>query len=145
MDFDVKREDLSVRESVIEGYFCEQALEYKCEQKKLLAFMGLRAWPDRMVLWPAGAISKVGITDYIELKRPKGGRFEPGQEKLHDKLRGMGFRVEVLYTKRMVDSYYADRAAELGVPKRKPLPKSHRTGMLSAFELQAQLTPRTRR
>jgi len=56
-----------------------------------------RGIPDRMVLLPGGVVL------FVELKRPVGGKFEPLQERIQDKLRKMGFTVVVCYTKTQVD------------------------------------------
>lgn len=58
----------------------------------------LRGWPDRMVLLP-------GAPEFVETKRPKGGRFEPLQLRVHAMLRGLGYTVCVLRTKAEVDEY----------------------------------------
>jgi len=57
----------------------------------------LPGWPDRMVLLPEGKII------WFELKRPKGGRFEPLQPYWIAKLRKFGFGVYVCKTKTEVD------------------------------------------
>lgn len=57
----------------------------------------LTGWPDRLVLMPGGRVL------WFELKRPKGGRFEPKQPRIHALLRGLGFRVYVCRTKDEVD------------------------------------------
>ena len=59
--------------------------------------MFLPGWPDRMVLLPGGRIS------WYELKRPKGGRFQPLQPYWIKTLRGLGFAVYVCKTKQEVD------------------------------------------
>ena len=57
----------------------------------------LTGWPDRLVLLPEGRIL------FFELKRPKGGKFEPKQPRVHKMLRYLGFRVYVCKTKEEVD------------------------------------------
>ncbi len=57
----------------------------------------LTGWPDRMVLLPGGKLV------WFELKRPKGGKFEPLQPYWIKTLRGLGFRVWVCKTKDEVD------------------------------------------
>jgi hypothetical protein len=57
----------------------------------------LTGWPDRMVLLPGGRIL------WVELKRPKGGKFEPLQPYWLKKLRGLGFGAHVCRTKQEVD------------------------------------------
>lgn len=53
----------------------------------------MRGIPDRLVLMPGGMLV------FVELKKPKGSKFEPLQERWHDKLRTLGFIVSVCYTK----------------------------------------------
>lgn len=61
-------------------------------------------WPDRNVYWPNG------IHDLVELKRPKGGRYEPLQLRTHATLRKLGHSVFVLLTKEDVYKYLKRRA-----------------------------------
>lgn len=49
-------------------------------------------WPDRVIWLPERPL-------LVELKRPKGGRFETGQLRMHAKLRRLGYTVLTLYTK----------------------------------------------
>lgn len=66
----------------------------------------LRGWPDRLVLLRGGRLI------FIELKRPKGGKFEPLQLRIHIKLRALGFKVFTCYDKFQVDlvmELYADK------------------------------------
>jgi len=119
-----RREDLSVREAIIENHFIARAWDYYCDEVKL----PIETWPDRMLLWP------VGVADYVELKRPKGGRFQRGQENRHKRLRELGFTCVVLKTKAEVDEFFHKRAVTLGVARRPPMAKALRTGELSAQE-----------
>lgn len=90
----------AVLESSVESYFIRQvALVLRGEAKK---FVGYRGWPDRIVVLP------FGITDWVELKRPKGGRFEPLQLRTHDRLRRMGHKVFVILNRTQVDNYIDD-------------------------------------
>ena len=59
----------------------------------------IRGFPDRVVLLPGG------VCEFVELKRPVGGKFEPLQTKWHARLRKLGFVVVVLRDKPAVDSY----------------------------------------
>jgi hypothetical protein len=117
----------AVKESSIENYFVRQAKRYGCKQRKITPFFGPDGWPDRLCIWHDGR------TDYIELKRPKGGKFEPKQQQIHRELREMGCVVLVLNTKVLVDEYFRNRAAKLGV---KPVAAKRvkRAGLLSASE-----------
>lgn len=51
-----------------------------------------RGWPDRLVLLPGG------VSCWVELKTT-GGRLAPAQLVAHQDLRGLGQRVEVVWTK----------------------------------------------
>lgn len=81
-------------EDAVEKHLRKQvlALRGKCVKIRLLT-----GWPDRLVLLPGGRIL------WFELKRPKGGRFEPKQPHIHKMLRDLGFRVYVCKTKEEVD------------------------------------------
>lgn len=103
----------SVREDSVERYFLSQAKRYRCMQRKNATYMGLGAegWPDRVIVWPDGR----GTADWIELKRPKGGRAETKQPQVQADLRAQGARVEVLHTRETIDAYFRARSKELGV------------------------------
>lgn len=116
----------AVRESSIENHFIKLARKYKCKQRKLSPLDGVEGWPDRMLVWPDGR----GTVDFIELKRPYGGRFERKQEEIQLGLRACGCRVETLNTKALLEEFFASRARELGVKLHKP-PK--RSGTLTAL------------
>jgi hypothetical protein len=119
----------AVKEDSIEEYFVEEAKRHGCKQRKITPFYGPDGWPDRLCIWPRG-----GVTDWAELKRPKGGVFQPKQEQIHNELRALECRVYVLSTRQQVDEYFATRAKELRVPP--PLPKRKgRKTLVEASEL----------
>lgn len=91
------KRDEHTTEDVIEKYLRlrVKALGGLCIKLNPFGYAGI---PDRMVLLPGGILS------FYELKRPKGGRFEPLQERWHAKLRKLGFRVYVCRTKEAVDN-----------------------------------------
>jgi len=66
---------------------------------KIKKIAGWRGWPDRLALFDGG------VADWLEVKRPVGGKFEPLQLRTHDMLRGMGFTVVVVNTRELVDDY----------------------------------------
>lgn len=118
--------DDSVRESVVERYLVRQVrlLRVAYDQKaviKKIGGPGWRGWPDRMVLFEAAPqlINPApACTHWLEVKRPKGGRFEPLQLRNHRVLRDMGFVVRVVNTHELIDAYIADllRFGPHGVP-----------------------------
>lgn len=96
----MKTEDLTVRESVVEKYLVSElrAYSHKTLVKKI-GGPGWRGWTDRI------ALHKPATTHWLEVKRPKGGKFEPLQLRNHRILRSMGFVVRVVNTKALVDLY----------------------------------------
>lgn len=104
------------KEASIEGYFVRSCHKWGCMQRKLTSIYAPDGWPDRVCVWPDGK----GTADWVELKRPVGGRFEKQQPKIHEDLRARGANVEVLHTREVVDEYFARRSKQLGVKKRKP-------------------------
>lgn len=117
-------------ESTVEKFFREEAVEYGCMEHKV---MGVLSWPDRNLYWP------VGVCDMVELKRPKGGRYEKGQKELHEVLRQHGFECVTLRTKAEVAAWFRKRSVTLGVARRPPLPALLRGGTLNAVEYAAAL------
>lgn len=81
-------------EDAVEKHLRKQVKRLQGVCVKILLLTG---WPDRLVLLPGGRIL------FFELKRPKGGKFEPKQPRIHAMLRGLGFRVYVCKTKEEVD------------------------------------------
>lgn len=85
------------REGVVETYLVTQ-----CTLAGALCVKNqrvVRGWPDRSIYWWEST------HDLIETKRPKGGTFEPLQERTHAKLRARGHSVFVINTKAQVDAY----------------------------------------
>lgn len=93
-------EDYSVRESVIEAYLVKnvKAFDHRAKIKKI-GGPGWRGWTDRI------ALHRYGVTHWLEVKRPKGGVFEPLQLRCHRDLRALGFVVRIVNTKHLVDLY----------------------------------------
>lgn len=125
----------SVKESSIESHYTRTAKRYGCKQRKITPFYGPDGWPDRVCIWPDGR----GTTDWAELKRPKGGVFQPKQLQIHNELRATGARVDVLATKTAVDAYFRDRAKQLGVKAVANVGRVKRTALMSASEYVSQL------
>lgn len=88
-----------VRESAIENHLLKCVAQRKGFTIKV-RFM--RGWPDRIVLLPGGSML------FVELKRPVGGKFEPLQERVHGKLRSLGFTVHVWHTKDLINDYFKE-------------------------------------
>lgn len=87
-------------EDWVEGYLVKRCNEYRAV---CLKNQRRRGWPDRTVYWWGG------VTDIIETKRPKNGRYEPLQLRIHGVLRKMGHNVYTLCTRQAVDEYIAMR------------------------------------
>lgn len=88
--------DVLVTEDTVEAYLVAgvKRLRGLCIKLPALWYSGI---PDRLVLLPGGRIC------FVELKRPKGGKYEPLQLRWHSKLRQLGFTVHVCRTKEQVD------------------------------------------
>lgn len=63
--------------------------------------------PDRLLLF------STALAVFIETKKPKGSRFEPGQPKWLSRLSNLGFIVQVIYDKPAVDLFLAEVAATI--------------------------------
>ena len=81
-------------EDTVEGHLIKRVKTLRGKHMKIRFMLG---WPDRIVLLPGG------VMYFFELKRPKGGKFEPLQLRVHDMLRRLGFRVFVCHTKEAID------------------------------------------
>lgn len=97
-----------MKESTVENYLVEQVEALGGFAPKTI-WLGRKGCPDREVVWPWGDIDKV------ETKRPKGGRYEAGQEQAHKEYAKRGIPVYLLSTKEMVDQYVQMRSAR-GTP-----------------------------
>lgn len=109
--------DATVRESVVEKYLVSQlrlvrqAPPYPKIIVKKVGGPGWRGWTDRMALFEAApqlTPPAPACTHWLEVKRPKGGRYEPLQLRNHEALRDMGFVVRVVNTQELIDGYIAD-------------------------------------
>lgn len=87
-----------IRESGVERLFVQRAEERGWSVRKV-NWIGRRGAPDRALMrHPA-------IIVFVELKAP-GGKLEDHQQREHDRLRGMGFEVVVLWNKAEVERYF---------------------------------------
>jgi hypothetical protein len=90
-----RRENLQVRESVVERYLLKRVKERKGKCLKLQ----IRTWPDRLVIFDHALIY------LVEVKKPRGSVFQPLQERTLRWLAARGFQVYVLYSTSAVDTF----------------------------------------
>lgn len=98
-----------MKEITVEEYLVEQ-VEARGGFCPKTVWLGRKGCPDREVFWPGGEIDKV------EMKRPEGGRYEPGQEQAHKALAKFGVPVYLLNTKEKVDFYVRERTTDKMTP-----------------------------
>jgi hypothetical protein len=94
-----------VIEAAVESYFKKRVKATGGEERKVV-FPGRKGAPDRLCGWPNGRHG------FVELKRPK-GKAEAHQAREHERLRAMGFRVDVIDTRDLVDAYVASMRGNL--------------------------------
>lgn len=87
-------------EDTVEGHLVRRLDELRVPCYKL---KGPNGWFDRPVFWPGGRPS------LVETKRPKGGRYEAMQARMHAKFVTLGYDVHVLLTKQAVDIFIDTR------------------------------------
>lgn len=94
-----------MREQSVEDHLRDEvkANDGRCVKLVPLGWVGI---PDRLVILPGGFIA------FVELKKPRGGRYSKAQLLWHDWLRERGHRVACLHTKGEVDGFIA--RAKLG-------------------------------
>jgi hypothetical protein len=88
-----------VYENKVENYLVER-VHVKGGACPKLVDIGRKGFPDRTVLMPKSKII------FVETKTID-GHVEPWQARYHKMLRGLGFRVEVLWTCVQVDEFLA--------------------------------------
>jgi len=94
-----------MREALIESYLVRRIHELGGITAKM-TIEGQRGWPDRLVCLQGGRVS------LVELKRPKGGRLSPTQQKLFGLLETLGIQVWVLNTYQAVDMVFGPPGAK---------------------------------
>ncbi len=95
---------MSDTEDAVENHLVRRVKALRGECPKLY----VRRWPDRAVYLPGG------VHALCETKRPKGGRYQPGQLRQHARLRKLGHLVYVCHTKALVDQMLAALVAGSG-------------------------------
>ena len=95
---------MAVREREVEGYLRRRVEQAGGRCEKFLPDLD-SGMPDRVVMLPGGVLV------WVETKKPKGGRVTKLQRVQHDRLRALGQRVEVVWTKEQADELLADVAA----------------------------------
>jgi hypothetical protein len=86
-----------MKESAVEDHLVARVRATGGIERKV-AYIARKACPDRLVGWPNG---RHGL---VETKRPL-GKARDDQAREHDRLRRVGFRVDVLDTIEAVDKY----------------------------------------
>lgn len=108
--------------SDFEQYLAEDSIQATL-RRELMAYQAMAlkfkstytGFPDTIVLWGVMDYIKPSrpVVDFVETKRPKGGKIGPLQDRWRDKLCSMGHTVERLYTRQQVKDYVAKRIADL--------------------------------
>ena len=88
---------MSVREREVEAYMRRRVEEQGGRFEKFLPDLD-SGMPDRILMLPGGVLV------WVETKKPKGGRVGKLQRVQHDRLRRLGQRVEVVWTKEQADA-----------------------------------------
>jgi hypothetical protein len=86
-----------MKESAVERHLVTRVSDTGGLVRKI-AYIAHRSCPDRLVGWPNGRHG------FVETKRPL-GKARDDQAREHDRLRRVGFRVDVLDTIAAVDAY----------------------------------------
>jgi hypothetical protein len=89
-------------EDTVERHFCKRVKSLKGLTFKLPPLLWGAGLPDRICLMPGGRVA------FAELKRPKGGRYEPLQRWWLKRLTRLGFVAVTLRTKEAVDDFLED-------------------------------------
>ena len=95
---------MAVREREVEGYLRRRVEQAGGRCEKFLPDLD-SGMPDRVVMLPGGVLV------WVETKKPKGGRVTKLQLEQHRRLRALGQRVEVVWTKEQADELLTDVAA----------------------------------
>lgn len=88
-----------MKESEVETYFCEQVALGGGFVAKFMD-PSRRGAPDRIAFLPGGGVY------FVELKRPKGGRYSELQEQYHAEIEKRRTPVYCLHSKDQVDTFF---------------------------------------
>jgi hypothetical protein len=100
----VPRAEAQQTEDWVVRHLVKGAEDMGCICKRNVTMGGVRrGWPDWTFYWFEG------VTDVIETKRPKNGKYEPLQLRTHARLRERGHSMLVIRTKDAVDAYLESR------------------------------------
>lgn len=92
-------------EESLETYFKRRVRETGGEQRKVV-WPNRRGAPDRLAGW-----KKTRRSGFVELKRPK-GKAEAHQAREHERLRALGFQVDLIDTREAVDAYVKEMSGQ---------------------------------
>lgn len=95
-----------MKERSVETYLVDELEKIGCDCPKVIS-PNRAGFVDRLCIPPLGL-----RTDFLELKAPT-GTVDPLQLYEHGQLEKRGQRHELLYTKRAVDRYVAEKAREI--------------------------------
>jgi hypothetical protein len=89
-----------MKEATVEQYLVER-VEARGGTAEKVRTIGTRGFFDRLVVMPIGRVF------FVELKRPRGGRLSPHQQKRIGLYRALGARVFLIKTTAEVDAFFA--------------------------------------
>ena len=92
---------MAVREREIEGYLRRRVEQAGGRCVKFIPDVD-NGMPDRVVMLPGGVLL------WVETKKPKGGKVSSLQREQHRRLRALGQRVEVVWTKEDADALLSE-------------------------------------
>jgi hypothetical protein len=98
---------MAVREREIEGYLRRRVEKVGGRCVKFIPDVD-NGMPDRVVMFPGGVLL------WVETKKPKGGKVSSLQREQHRRLRALGQRVEVVWTKEEADALLEELAPSRG-------------------------------
>ena len=106
-NYKLQKEVAPLREREVEAHLrrCVEQAGGRCEKFIPDNDAGM---PDRIVMLPCG------ILVWVETKKPKGGKVSSLQREQHRRLRALGQRVEVVWTKEEADALLEELAPSRG-------------------------------